>query len=403
MGLGHRFAVFFRRGIRLGPAMLSAALLFSLISIGRGESALPDALIGYTELTTNLKAGRHANIVTMRAMVVRADGTGRRIVAGELSNEPNTWTQFAGWSPDGRSAILGRGWESPENGLWEEEHKQFRFTADRWLYDSFLVDLENGRAENLTGVERVSFYNTGLFFWPGDRSKLGFQALIDGNSHPFQMDGDGRNKRDLTAESREFAYGFSASLDGRRIAYHKSYRVYVADRDGSNARLVETGRPFNFSPQWSPNGSHLLFLAGKNYDCHPHIVQADGTGFRKIADRGGYRGVSEFLDVPDFHGGSSDVPVWAVDGKSIFYTSRVDSGVELFRVTLHGQIERLTETADGSLHYHPQPSPDGRWLVYGSKRDGIRDLYVMSLADKREYRITSLAPGRAAMWSHWQK
>jgi Tol biopolymer transport system component len=265
-----------------------------------------------------------------------------------------------------------------------------------------LVDPESGRATNLTAIDRVSYHNTGLFFWPGDPTKLGFQALIDGNSHPFRMDRDGRNKRDLTEGSPEFAYGFVASKDGRRIAYHKSYQVYVADADGSNARRIATGQPFNFAPQWSPDGRYLLFVAGEHENCHPHVVRADGIGLRKLADRNGYRGVMEFLDVPDFHSGSSDIPAWSTDGAAVFYTARVGAGVELFRATLDGRTERLTRTSDGSIHYHPTPSPDGRYLAYGSRRDGVRQLYIQSLADRSERRLTDLARGRAAMWPHWQ-
>ncbi len=215
------------------------------------------------------------------------------------------------------------------------------------------------------------------------------------------MDRDGRNKHDLTKESREFAYGFQAWPDGKRIAYHKSYQVYLADADGSNARHIKTGHPFNFSPQWSPDGSWLLFLAGEHYNCHPHVVRADGTGLRKVADRLGYKGVVAFLDVSDFHGGSSDVPVWSADGRSIFYTAQVGPSVELFRATLDGKNERLTDSPACSLSYHPQPSPDGQWLVFGSKRDAVRQLYVMRLADIRENCITDLKTGRAAMWPHW--
>ena len=366
------------------------------------EGPQPNALLGYTEFRTNLPGGRHANVTTMRAVVVRADGSGRRALAAELTRQRHSWTQFAGWSPDGRLAILGRCWESPENGKWEEEHKTFRFTADGWLCDCYLLDLARGKPANVTAVERVSFYNSGLFYWPRDPTKLGFQALIGGNSHPFRMDRDGKNKQDLTKGSKEFAYGFSASPDGKRVAYHKSYRVFVADADGSRAAEVKTGKPFNFVPQWSAGGAWLLFLAGEHYDCHPHVVRADGSGLKKLADRGGYRGVVEFLDVPDFHGGSSDVPAWAADGRAVFYTARVGRSVELFRVALGGKRERLTETPAGSLHYHPQPSPDGRWLAYGSQRGGVRQLYVRRLADGKEWRVTDLKPGHAAMWPHWQ-
>jgi Tol biopolymer transport system component/photosystem II stability/assembly factor-like uncharacterized protein len=362
----------------------------------------PPGFLGYTELRTDLPGGRHANVVTMRAVVVRADGTDRRVLAEDLTKEPNSWTQFAGWSPDGSVAVVGRGWESAENGRWEEEHKTFRYTADGWLCDAYLLDLADGKATNLTAVDRVSFHNSGLFFWPNDPTKLGFQALIDGNSHPFQMDRDGKNKRDLTKDSKEFAYGFGASPDGRRIAYHKNYQVYVADADGSNAKQIETKQPFNFCPTWSPDGEWLLFLSGEHYDCHPHVVRADGTCLKKLAGRGGYKGVVEFLDAPDFHGGSSDVPAWAADGKSVFYTAAVGRNVELFRVTLDGKTEQLTDAPAGSLHYHPRPSPDGKWLAYGSRRDGVRQLFVMRLADGKERRVTDLKEGHAAMWPYWQ-
>ena len=77
-------------------------------------------LIGYTELRTNLPGGRAANVFTMRACVVQADGKGRRELAPQLITNANTWTQFAGWSPDGRQAILGVGWEISDNAAWEE-------------------------------------------------------------------------------------------------------------------------------------------------------------------------------------------------------------------------------------------------------------------------------------------
>jgi TolB protein len=378
-----------------------ASVLTSGVALA-SEPEWPTRYIGYSEFRTNLPGGRHANVTTMRARIVRGDGSGGRGLAEDLTKQQYSTTQFVDWSPDGRLAVINRGWESAENGKWEEENKNFRFTAEGYLLDTYLVDVASGQATNVTSVDRVSFYNSGLFFWPGDPTKLGFTALIDGNSHPFRMDRDGRNKRDLTEKSNEFSYGFSASPNGKRIAYHKSYRVYVADADGSNAKRIETGQPFNFAPQWSPDNAWLLFVAGEHYNCHPHVVRADGTGLKKLADPGGYRGVTEFLDVPDFHGGSSDIPAWAADGKSVFYTTKIGDNVELMRVTLDGQKEQLTHAPPGSTHYHPQPSKDGRWLVYGSKRAGVRQLYVMRLADNKERRVTDLSVGHAAMWPHWQ-
>ncbi len=209
--------------MRLWPSITVAVWLLAVADPAiAAEPSGP--LLGFTEFRCNLPGGRHANVRTMRAVVTQPDGTGRRELAAEIVDKPDAWTQFVGWSPDGKTAIISRGWQSQENARWEEEHKRFRHTKDGWLVDAFLVELATGRATNITAVERVSNYNGGLFYWPGDDTKLGFTALIDGNSHPFRMDRDGRNKTDLTKASKEFSYGFSSSRDGRRIAYHRTTR-----------------------------------------------------------------------------------------------------------------------------------------------------------------------------------
>ncbi|MBX3176770.1 MAG: PD40 domain-containing protein [Candidatus Hydrogenedentes bacterium] len=359
----------------------------------------PAPLIGYTEYRANLPA-RHANQVTSRACIVRADGTVRRELAPELAAEENTWTQFAGWSPDGALALLGQGWEDPENATWEEEHKTFRMT-EGWRFDMYTLDLATSALVNLTAVERVSEYNTGIVFLPGS-DKLAFTALINGVSHPFQMDRDGRNKKDMTDGDAAFTYGLSASPDGRYVAYHKDYQVYVADAGGGDARKIETGNPFNFVPQWSPDGQWLMFVSGEHYNCHPCIVRPDGSDFRKLADRGGYSGVTTVYDVYDFHGGSSDVPVWAPDGKGVYYTRRFGEAIELMHVTLGGEVTRLTESAPGFTHYHPKPSPDGKMLAFGSTQTGTRQLYVMPAPGGEATQITQVPQGHGAMWAHWR-
>mgnify|MGYP003450404629 CR=1 FL=1 len=205
--------------------------------------------IGYTGYRTNLPT-RHANQVTSRACIVGDDGTKRRELAPQLIESEYCWTQFAGWSPDGNLAIIGCGWEDPENAKWEEENKNFRMT-EGWLYDVYLYDMASGNLKNMTEIERVSAYNGGLIFIPGSPPTLGFTALINGISHPFVMDMDGRNKKDLSHGTKGFAYGFSASRDGKKVAYHQDYKIYVADADGEDPHLIETGNPFNFAPQWS--------------------------------------------------------------------------------------------------------------------------------------------------------
>lgn len=334
-------------------------------------------------------------------MIVRGDGAGRREIAPGLINKPNTWTQFAGWSPDGRSAIVHQAWESPENYAWERAHRAFRLD-DGWMIDCCVVALDTGKVENLTAVERVSNYNTGLFVWPGDPNRMGFTAIIRGESRPFSMNRDGTNKKDLTTGNDGYTYGYSASPDGKRISYHKSYQVYLADADGANAKHIDTGDTFHFGPRWSPDGQWIVFLAGKHGDSHPHLVRADGAGLRKLADRGGYVGWTEVLDVPDFHSASSDVPCWSADSRWVYCTARVGEAVELMRISIEGESQQLTHSRPGAEHYHPQGSPDGEWALFGSTRDGARALYV-ARADGADIRpITTPTPGLAQMHGTWQ-
>src|SRR5262249_55586833 len=143
-------------------------------------------LIGYTEFRTNLPGGRHANVRTRRAVVIRADGSGRRVLAPKLTRDADTWTQFAGWSPDGKIAIVGWAWQSPANAKWEEKYRQFRFARDGRLFNSYRVNIATGKAASVTA---------------------------DSSDTP--------------------AYSRNTSPDGKRVATDTHYQLYLANADGS--------------------------------------------------------------------------------------------------------------------------------------------------------------------------
>jgi len=380
------------------PVLLT--LTFYIEATG-DEPGLVKSLIGYTELQTNLPGGRHVNVRTMRAMVSQIDGSNREELAPQLVDNPNVWTQFAGWSPSGAEAIVARGWQDPENAEWEENNRTFRMEPGNWMLDSFLVSMKNKESRNVTAVDRVSHYNGGLFFLP-DRRTLGFTALMNGISKPYLMDLDGRNKRDVSGDGSGFAYGYSASPDGKIISYHENYQIFIANADGTNKQHIPTGNPFNFGPTWSPDGQWLLFLSGEHGHSNPYVVRRDGQDLRKLADQNGYQGWILFLDVDDFHQGSSDTPVWSADGQSVFFTIKTATTTELCQVDLEGKSTQLTTSPEGTLHYHPKPSNDGNWLLYGSMRSGVRQLFVRNLRTSAEHQITHLTKGLGAMWPHWQ-
>jgi TolB protein len=393
--------------IRVSATILRGLLVLCSIISAAGLAAdetqndLRQYQIGYREYRTNLPGGRHANWATMRACVVRADGTGRRELAHDLVRNADTWTAFGGWSPDGRTAIIENGWEDPENAAWEEANRTFRMTQG-WRYDCYLLNMATGQMVNVSEPERMSAFNGGLSYWPNNPKRLLGNALINGVNHPVSMNLDGTHKQDLSGGSGGFIYGASVSPDGARIAYHDNYQVYIAHADGSNPRHIPTGNSFNFGPQWSHDGKRLMFLSGEHHNCGPYVVQSDGTGLRKLADRNGYKGEVPIIDMPDFHGGSSDVPIWSRDGASVYYTARIGQNVELMQTSLSGATQQLTHsTTSKTLTYHPVPSPDGKWLLFGSNSSGARQLYVMPSGGGPSRPITHVPPGSGAMFGSW--
>jgi hypothetical protein len=198
----------------LSLALVAVALASGAPRSDQQVEPLPDLLIGYTEFRTDLPGGRYVNVATRRAIVVKADDTGRRVLAEGLTREAGASTQFVGWSPDGKSARLSRDWKSEEVGKWEEEHKAFRTTGDGVRHDIYLVDLASYKATK--------------------------QAPVKEKTSEF---------------IKNLVHGRSISPDGKRCAFEDpGYRLYLADADGSNARQVKTGMRFHLMPSWSPDG-----------------------------------------------------------------------------------------------------------------------------------------------------
>lgn len=131
-------------------------------------------------------------------------------------------------------------------------------------------------------------------------------------------------------------------------------------------------------------------------------MKKDGTGLKKLADRGGYRGVVERWKHPDFHSESSDVPAWSADGRHVYYTAKVKGSIELMRVALDGTTNQLTTSKSGTRHYHPAVSPDGKWILFGSDRSGTMQLYVADADGREAWPITAVPAGSCAMHGHWQ-
>ena len=188
------------------------------------SSAIPSS--ARTFRVAAMPASSPCRPVVSRADRISIDSSLNRLLPNPtpgLSSPAGRWT--GGWR-----SLAGAGLEQPVG----------RRTSTIPPHLGGLAGLCSGRSGHRLGhkpaaIDRVSFYCCGLFFWPERLLKLGFQAIIDGNSHPFRWTAaTGTNA--ISRKTRKSLPMDSASPDGRKIAYHKSYQVYVADADGSTGR-----------------------------------------------------------------------------------------------------------------------------------------------------------------------
>lgn len=136
------------------------------------------------------------------------------------------------------------------------------------------------------------------------------------------------------------------SPDGSRLAYCSGGRdIWVLEREsGATSPLLATGNS-SFNPTWSPDGTLIAYscLIGEQSDVW--LAGADGADPRPLTND----------PATDFQ------PVWHPAGDTIICVSNRDGLEDLYSLTIAtGAIARLTSSGARN----PAISPDGRLLAY---------------------------------------
>lgn len=176
------------------------------------------------------------------------------------------------------------------------------------------------------------------------------------------------------------------SPDGTQIAFEDQYKIYIMNQDGSERFFLADGA----SPAWSPDGRHLTFEAG--YEIW--LINVDGSNPINLTNNSAH----------------DHNPAWSPDGGWIAFHSYGNSGIrsDIYAanvqelISSHGAYGKAQLTSQANDDSYPSWSPDGKWIVFSSFRDGESfDIYTIRVDGSATNKLTN-SPGIEEEHPVWQ-
>ena len=161
-------------------------------------------------------------------------------------------------------------------------------------------------------------------------------------------------------------------------------RIYVMDADGGNPTNLTRDEGEDKLPDWSPDGTQIVFESDRNGDADIWIMDATRDDARPLTSTGSDDGA----------------PVWSPDGEQILYRSdAMGYGHEAWVMNVDGSGTKRRLTDESNDIRSPAWSPDGMQIVYAANRGDGFNLFVVDVDGDVPRAITSL-PGdeRGSTW-----
>ncbi|MBI4726555.1 PD40 domain-containing protein [candidate division TA06 bacterium] len=227
---------------------------------------------------------------------------------------------------------------------------------------------------------------TRLTFSPGndalpvlspDGTKIAFSSKRDGNPEIYIMDASGQNPKRIT-NNPDLDYMPSFSPDGKSLAYISdrdgNNEIYLFDLQSQKERRMTANKFDDLFPRFSPDGGEIYFLSDRDgrYEIW-RLVPGKAGQPQKMEMAGEDKG---------------NINIFDISGGQFVYQQEQENQVFLKSRSLTGGDARQINCPSFRAGLPTILSPDGRYLLYTSSRQGNDEVYLYDRQTDQNLRLT---------------
>ncbi|MHB1049741.1 MAG: M28 family peptidase, partial [Bacteroidota bacterium] len=178
-----------------------------------------------------------------------------------------------------------------------------------------------------------------------------------------------------------------------------AYDIYIANADGSRAKVLTASDGYDAEATISPDGKEIVFTSTRDGDLDLYIMNADGTNIRRLTNDKGYDGGAFFS--PDgkqivYRAHHPTEPDAIKEYESLLQQELVKpSKMEIFIINTDGTGKRQI-THNGAANFAPYFTPDGSQIIFSSNLHDPEkfdfELFLIGVDGKDLERVT-YSPG----------